>query len=165
MPNKYLMQQEVEDASIFHIFRTQKTHTHTHTSARAARCLPCIFLSPIPPYFLRSCFPLFLTQHPAVPGDPACCCASRLRLYKTRAHACAHTHSNTVESLCGHNLPVNPAAAQCRPPSSILGVMGWKCVCVCLGCGERERQRARERERDGEVKGLEECEDLSIQGC
>lgn len=31
MPNKYLMQQEVEDASIFHISRTQKTHTNTHT--------------------------------------------------------------------------------------------------------------------------------------
>lgn len=84
-------------------------------------------MSPTPLPFLHSCFPLFPTQHAAIPGDPASCCWSG-PLQHTHLHYCTHCLHLSART---YELPVNQAAAQCRPHClSVVGVRSWMSVFV-----------------------------------
>lgn len=86
-------------------------------------------MSPTPLPFLHSCFPLFPTQHAAIPGDPASCCWSG-PLQHTHLHYCTHRLHLSART---YELPVNQAAAQCRPHClSVVGVRSWMSVFVWM---------------------------------
>lgn len=114
----------------FHVY----THSHPHTLS----CLPCISPSP-----LSSLPPLLFSSFPdPTSGPPRRSCfllPDWAYIAYMHTHRCAQTRAHTdTEPLWTDELPVNPAAAQYRPPSlSILEVRGWRGVCVCA-CAYRD---------------------------
>lgn len=130
MPDKYLIQQEVEDVSIFYISLTN-THTHTITDSG----LPCASL-PLPPTFSFSAL-VFLSCWPNIrSSQEILLSATRPGLNCVLTHTHTQTHTETLHTPTGffslrrHELPVNPAAVQCRPHCfHIAGVRGSKYLC------------------------------------